>query len=167
MRKPNITTKKTFAISSEEPKDCAKGKVTKLGTKNTASHLASNAAPGLNKPYTPSPQDAFIAERIISEANNMPHPAREDGKDIPADRKYLRKATSIVTNNKVEATVCTGVDASDFVDVFVSTASLLGVTALIVSLLISLLPLKRVVLQFLWTPFVLCTGTPALQLRGP
>lgn len=46
-KKPPKITVATFASSTASPNRGAKGKVTKLGTKNTGNHLANNAAPGL------------------------------------------------------------------------------------------------------------------------
>jgi len=40
----------------------------------------------------------------ISNENNKPHPAREDGKEILAFLNHLLNATSISTNESVEAT---------------------------------------------------------------
>mmetsp|Transcript_12988 Transcript_12988/g.18618 ORF Transcript_12988/g.18618 Transcript_12988/m.18618 type:complete len:154 (+) Transcript_12988:1666-2127(+) len=102
--KPKITTNDTFASSKAEPRGCASGNVTKLGTKNTASHLDRIIAPGLKILFTESPQLLLMVDRIASNENNKPQPAREDGNEILAFLNHLLNATSISTNESVEAT---------------------------------------------------------------
>ena len=63
--------------SVAEPNPDAKGNVTKLGTKNTGNHFAKIAAPGDNALNIDSP-----CGNANNVANNAPHPANDDGKDI-------------------------------------------------------------------------------------
>lgn len=46
--------------SALEPRLCAKGSVTKDGTKNTGNHFAKTALPGSNNLYNPSPNSALM-----------------------------------------------------------------------------------------------------------
>ena len=55
------------------------GRVTRDGTKNTGSHLASNAAPGVRRRCSLLsfvPEDGFEANKT---AKRTPHPPRDDG----------------------------------------------------------------------------------------
>lgn len=47
-RKPPMTTENTLRTSHTFPNPLAKGRVIKLGTKNTGSHFANRVAPGFN-----------------------------------------------------------------------------------------------------------------------
>lgn len=54
-KKPATMTAAILRSSTEDPKDCAKGRVTKEGTKKTGNHFAKTAAPGANNEYILSP----------------------------------------------------------------------------------------------------------------
>ena len=78
-----------YRTSIVEPIPAAKGKVMRLGTKNTGSHLASNAAPGLRMSNSFGPIGS-----VRSVTNKAPHPARDEGKEMAAFLKICRKAIS-------------------------------------------------------------------------
>lgn len=71
------------------PNPLANGKVIRLGTKKTGSHLASRVAPGFSISYTAPPHFLLPlkASRAIMNANSTPHPARDDGNAM----EYLTK----------------------------------------------------------------------------
>mmetsp|Transcript_24956 Transcript_24956/g.72200 ORF Transcript_24956/g.72200 Transcript_24956/m.72200 type:complete len:264 (+) Transcript_24956:1404-2195(+) len=103
-RKPPPRTAATLANSAPSPMLCARGSVTRLGTKNTGSHLARTAAPGASAPWAASPHPALAACSARRAAKRRPHPARGEGKAMDLAWKRRRTATSMPTRREVEAT---------------------------------------------------------------
>ena len=75
----------------------ASGSVTRLGTKKTGNHLASNAAPGLKseKIVDPKGKRSILAKRAQ-------HPPNEEGKLMDKAWKSFRKPTSKAIKSAVE-----------------------------------------------------------------
>mmetsp|Transcript_46828 Transcript_46828/g.131701 ORF Transcript_46828/g.131701 Transcript_46828/m.131701 type:complete len:184 (-) Transcript_46828:61-612(-) len=75
----------------------ASGSVTRLGTKKTGNHLASNAAPGLKseKIVDPKGKRSMLAKRAQ-------HPPNEEGKLMDKAWKSFRKPTSKAIKSAVE-----------------------------------------------------------------
>jgi len=120
-KNPPTTTPNIFSTSVAEPKLGAKGSAIKLGTKNTGSHLASSAAPGLNSPCTASPKlllddgDPSVLLKTPSKRRapkRAPHPARDGGNGMAYLAKSVLKAMSRAMRRPVERTV-TGVEGDD------------------------------------------------------
>lgn len=85
------------------PNPLANGKVIRLGTKKTGSHLASNVAPGFSVSYTDSPNLLLPlkASSAIMNANSAPHPASDDGNAMEYLVKIERNRTSIRISSSV------------------------------------------------------------------
>ena len=86
------------------PNPLAKGRVIKLGTKNTGSHFANRVALGFNTWYSPS-FSLNVLIRIM-EAKRAPHPARLDGNGIEYLRNKDRTCMSRRTRIVVARIVC-------------------------------------------------------------
>ena len=76
------------------------GKVTRLGTKNTGSHFASNAAPGLRILKSLSPIGSV--KRVI---NKAPHPPSDDGKEMASFLNSRRNPTSSASKRSADTRV--------------------------------------------------------------
>mmetsp|Transcript_8995 Transcript_8995/g.20290 ORF Transcript_8995/g.20290 Transcript_8995/m.20290 type:complete len:223 (+) Transcript_8995:827-1495(+) len=100
-RKPPMITVNTLRTSHTFPSPFAKGRVIKLGTKNTGSHFANSIAPGFNTRYTPSPHFSFIAFRNIMEEKRAPQPASEEGNGI----EYFRNKDLNCMSRKIRIVV--------------------------------------------------------------
>ena len=86
------------------PSPLAKGRVIRLGTKNTGSHFANSVAPGLNTSYNPSPSFSFTVFKIIIEAKRAPQPAKLEGNGIEYFRNKDRNCVSRRMSMVVAAT---------------------------------------------------------------
>ena len=95
-------TAATLSTSAVYPRLCARGSVTRDGTKKTESHLARTAAPGERREWMLSPMDGLMEKVARRKAKRVPHPAREDGKDMERALRSLRNATSSATRAVVE-----------------------------------------------------------------
>lgn len=76
----------------------ASGKVTRLGTKKTGSHLAKSAAPGLRALNNPSPNG-----KVSSVMNRPQQPPSDEGKEMArllnSFRNPMSNANSMVAEN--------------------------------------------------------------------
>jgi len=82
-KNPPMITENSFSTSQASPSPLAKGKVIKLGTKKTGSHLASKTAPGFKNLKRFSPRVPPLATfKSNIPLNRAPHPANEDGNGI-------------------------------------------------------------------------------------
>mmetsp|Transcript_7177 Transcript_7177/g.12875 ORF Transcript_7177/g.12875 Transcript_7177/m.12875 type:complete len:204 (+) Transcript_7177:881-1492(+) len=98
-KNPPTTTAATLATSAEDPKDGARGSVTRLGTKNTGNHLANTADPGASLEYKVSPPG-----RIKSPTSKAPQAASDDGNVICNRLHRALAKTSNNTSDTVENT---------------------------------------------------------------
>jgi hypothetical protein len=83
--------------SVDDPILPTNGRVIRLGTKKTGSHLANNVAPGLSSRNRFGPTG-----NVNIVANRRQQPAKEDGKEIASARNNFRKATSKAINRDAD-----------------------------------------------------------------